>query len=195
MIGKSKLGDELPMFGIDRRISDLRNFLGEGSIRNGNAQGSMEFPQLLGGKDLSDVLPSIYSLPGQVYGQIFGGAATSLTKIKNLWPSGFANGGYLGKIRKFHDWNGAVPGNYGQEVGAILQAGREGVYDTDYVNALRNGTMSTSTNNSKIINVGSVQMTFTEPVTNGKQIFNEFKALLSFENNASNSNMNLGVGA
>jgi hypothetical protein len=195
MLGKSKLGDELPMFGIDRRISDLRNFLGEGSIRNGNAQGSMEFPQLLRGKDLSDVLPSIYSLPGQVYGQIFGGAATSLTKIKNLWPSGFANGGYLGKIRKFHDWNGAVPGNYGQEVGAILQAGREGVYDTDYVNALRNGTMSTSTNNSKTINVGSVQMTFTEPVTNGKQIFNEFKALLSFESNASNSNMNLGVGA
>jgi TP901 family phage tail tape measure protein len=96
MIGKAKLGDELPMFGIDRRISDLRNFLGEGAVRNGNAQGSMEFPQLLGGKDLSDVLPSIYSLPGQVYGQMFGGAATSLTKIKNLWPSGFAHGGLVG---------------------------------------------------------------------------------------------------
>jgi hypothetical protein len=93
MIGKAKIGDELPMFGIDRRISDLRNFLGEGAVRNGNAQGSMEFPQLLGGKDLSDILPSIYSLPGQVYGQMFGGAATSLTKIKNLWPSGFAKGG------------------------------------------------------------------------------------------------------
>jgi TP901 family phage tail tape measure protein len=93
MIGKAKIGDELPMFGIDRRISDLRNFLGEGAVRNSNAQGSMEFPQLLGGKDLSDVLPSIYSLPGQVYGQMFGATATSLTKIKNLWPSGFAKGG------------------------------------------------------------------------------------------------------
>jgi TP901 family phage tail tape measure protein len=96
MIGKAKLGDELPMFGIDRKISDLRNFLGEGAVRNSNAQGSMEFPQLLGGKDLSDVLPSIYSLPGQVYGQMFGATATSLTKIKNLWPSGFANGGPVG---------------------------------------------------------------------------------------------------
>jgi hypothetical protein len=100
MIGKAKLGDELPMFGIDRRISDLRNFLGEGAVRNGNAQGSMEFPQLLGGKDLSDILPSIYSLPGQVYGQMFGATATSLTKIKNLWPKGFHDGGPVGHKHK-----------------------------------------------------------------------------------------------
>ena len=111
------------------------------------------------------------------------------------YTTAIAKGGYLGKVRKFHDWNGTVPGAYGSEVGAILQAGREGVYDTDYVNSLRNGTMNPKASNSKVINVGSVQMTFTEPVTNGKQIFNEFKALLSFENNASNSNMNLGVGA
>jgi TP901 family phage tail tape measure protein len=95
LIGKAKIGSELPMFGVDKKISELRNFLGEGAVRNSNAQGSMEFPQLLGGKGLSDVLPSIYSLPGQVYGQMFGAAATSLTKIKNLWPSGFADGGYI----------------------------------------------------------------------------------------------------
>lgn len=95
LTGKAKIGEELPMFGIDKKISELRNFLGEGAVRNSNAQGSMEFPQLLGGKDLLDVLPSIYSLPGQVYGQMFGAAATSLTKIKNLWPSGFADGGYV----------------------------------------------------------------------------------------------------
>ena len=111
MIGKAKLGDELPMFAIDRRISDLRNFLGEGAVRNGNAQGSMEFPQLLGGKDLSDVLPSMYSLPGQVYGQMFGGAATSLTKIKNLWPKGFHEGGWVHAHPHETSWKQHVP-NY-----------------------------------------------------------------------------------
>jgi len=94
MIGKAKIGEELPMFAIDKKISELRNFLGEGAIRNGSAQGSMEFPQVLGGNDLLKMLPSIYSLPGQVYGQMFGATATSLKKIKNLWPSGFADGGY-----------------------------------------------------------------------------------------------------
>jgi len=95
MIGKAKLGEELPMFGIDKKISELKNFLGEGAIRNGSAQGSMEFPQVLGGDDLLEMLPSIYSLPGQVYGQMFGATAKSLKEIKNLWPSGFANGGYV----------------------------------------------------------------------------------------------------
>jgi hypothetical protein len=111
MIGKAKLGDELPMFGIDRRISDLRNFLGEGAVRNGNAQGSMEFPQLLGGKDLSDVLPSIYSLPGQVYGQMFGGAATSLKQLKNVWPFGFADGGMVGPRYNIPSSNPSIGNN------------------------------------------------------------------------------------
>ena len=95
MIGKAKLGEELPMFGIDKKISELKNFLGEGAIRNGSAQGSMEFPQVLSGDDLLKMLPRIYSLPGQVYGQMFGATAKSLKEIKNLWPSGFANGGYV----------------------------------------------------------------------------------------------------
>ena len=106
MIGKAKLGEELPMFGIDKKISELKNFLGEGAIRNGSAQGSMEFPQVLGGDDLLKMLPSIYSLPGQVYGQMFGATAKSLKEIKNLWPSGFAQGGY---VPKFHDGINNVP--------------------------------------------------------------------------------------
>jgi TP901 family phage tail tape measure protein len=99
MIGKAKIGEELPMFSIDKRISELKNFLGEGAIRNGSAQGSMEFPQVLGGEDLSRILPNIYSLPGQVYGQMFGATAKSLKEIKNLWPSGFAQGGYVPKFK------------------------------------------------------------------------------------------------
>ena len=116
MVGKAKLGEELPMFGIDKKISELKNFLGEGAIRNGSAQGSMEFPQVLGGDDLLKMLPSIYSLPGQVYGQMFGATATSLKHIKNLWPFGFAQGGYINptysanlSIPKFHDGINNVP--------------------------------------------------------------------------------------
>jgi hypothetical protein len=93
MIGKAKIGQELPMFSVDRQISDLRNFLGEGAVRNGNAQGSMEFPQLLGGKELSETLPTPYSLPGIAYGQMFGATATDLKHIKNNWPEGYSRGG------------------------------------------------------------------------------------------------------
>jgi outer membrane protein OmpA-like peptidoglycan-associated protein len=149
-------------------------------------------------------LPEILMNAGGTYSEWAQVISPELMKkilaAKNMRPFDWnaprlAGGGYMKDIRKFHDWNGPIPGAYGSEVAAILQAGREGVYDTDYVSALKNGTMNPTTGNSKVINVGSVQMTFTEPVTNGKQIFNEFKALLSFENNASNSNMNLGVGA
>lgn len=106
-----------------------------------------------------------------------------------------AGGGYMGELRKFHDWNGIIPGNYGQEVGAVLQAGKESVYDTDYINALKNGTMNSTTSNSKVINVGSVKMEFTEPVTNGRQIFEEFKSLINFENSKAGPSINIGRGA
>ena len=79
LIGSTKIGEELPMFSLNRKISELKSFLGEGAIKNSYAQGSMEFPQLLSGEMLSKSLPQIYSLPGQVYGQMFGAAANSLT--------------------------------------------------------------------------------------------------------------------
>ena len=99
MLGKAKIGEELPMFGIDKKISELKNFLGEGAIRNSSAQGSMEFPQVLGGDDLLKMLPKIYSLPGQVYGQMFGATGDSLKSVANIWPSGFAQGGYVPKMQ------------------------------------------------------------------------------------------------
>jgi len=95
MIGSAKLGEELPMFGIDKKISQLTNFLGEGAVRNSKAQGSMEFPQLLSGKDLLESLPEIYSLPAKVYGQMFGDAPKTLKLVKNVWPFGFADGGMV----------------------------------------------------------------------------------------------------
>ena len=93
MIGNPKLGEELPLFSINKKINELKNFLGEGAIRNGNAQGSMEFPQLLSGEALAKNKPSIYSLPGYVYPQMFGQGATDLKHFANIWPSGYSAGG------------------------------------------------------------------------------------------------------
>jgi TP901 family phage tail tape measure protein len=107
----------------------------------------------------------------------------------------FNDGGYFNQVRKFHDWNGMVPGPYGQEVGAVLKAGTEGVYQSSYINALRNGTMNSPASNSKVINVGSVKMEFTEPVTNGRQVFEEFKSLINFENSKAGPSINIGRGA
>lgn len=90
LIGSKEIGKELPMFSINKKINELTNFLGEGAIRNSNAQGSMEFPQLLSGSSLSQNLPTEYSLPGHVYGQMFGPTAKEL-KIQNQWPKGFTN--------------------------------------------------------------------------------------------------------
>ena len=158
------------------------------------------FKELIGDMPQVDALKlksTLFKSVGLIHGteKDYAERLARLAELLKIDIPGKSMGGYMGQIRKFHDWNGPIPGAYGSEVAAVLQAGREGVYDTDYVSALKNGTMNPTTGNSKVINVGSVQMTFTEPVTNGKQIFNEFKALLSFENNASNSNMNLGVGA
>ena len=133
----------------------------------------------------------VRTLEGDDWARAVGG---NLPDLQHLVPK-MAGGGYIGKIRKFHDWNGVIPGNYGQEVGAILQAGKESVYDTDYINALKNGTMNSTTSNSKIINVGSIKMEFTEPVTNGRQIFEEFKSLVNFENSKAGPSINIGRGA
>ena len=58
-----------------------------------------------------------------------------LNEIKNLWPKGFTDGGYIGKL---HSWNGTVPGPYGKEVSAVLKAGTEGVYQSGYIKSLQN---------------------------------------------------------
>jgi hypothetical protein len=89
MLGKSKLGEELPMFMTSSMIKDLKNFLGEGAVRNGNAQGSMEFPQVISGSQMAQTSPTPYSLPGYAYPEIFGSAPTSLKQIQDQWPFDF----------------------------------------------------------------------------------------------------------
>jgi len=89
MLGNSKVGQELPMFMTSSMIKDLKNFLGEGAVRNGNAQGSMEFPQVLSGSQMAQTYPTPYSLPGYVYPEMFGHAPTSLKQIQDQWPFKF----------------------------------------------------------------------------------------------------------
>ena len=69
----------------------------------------------------------------------------------------FANGGYVNptysanmSMPRYHNLNGRVPGPYGQEVTAILQAGKEGVYQEPYINQLKNDTMGNITINNNI---------------------------------------------
>jgi hypothetical protein len=84
-----KPGMELPIFSTDVPVSGLKSYMGEGAIRNGNAQGSMEFPQLLDGPTLAAQTPTPYSLPTQTYGKMF----TPTGMIANQWPYNFAMGG------------------------------------------------------------------------------------------------------
>ncbi|MFZ9740596.1 MAG: phage tail tape measure protein [Candidatus Nanopelagicaceae bacterium] len=130
MLGR-RTPENLPMFAMNLPLSKLPGFLGEGSIRPGFAQGSMEFPQAIPAKLLSEFASTIkqYDLPGSIMGNWFNVAKDGALGLKNLWP-------------RLHDWNDAVPGPYGQEIGAILKAGTEGVYQESYIKALQNGTMS-----------------------------------------------------
>jgi hypothetical protein len=183
MLGK-RTAENLPMFAANLPMSKLPGYFGEGAVRGSQAQGSMEFPMSLPNNIMSEIASSIkeYSLPGSIMGNWLNVIKDGSLGLKDFWP-------------RFHDWNGAVPGPYGQEVGAILKAGTEGVYQSSYINSLRNGTMNPTTSNSKVINVGSVKMEFTEPVTNGRQVFEEFKSLINFENSKAGPSINIGRGA
>jgi hypothetical protein len=63
---------------------------------------------------------------------------------------GMFNGGQV-SVPKFHDWNGVVPGPYGQELNAVLKSGTEGVYQNSYIAGLKKeafGNSSTSNSNA-----------------------------------------------
>ena len=96
MLGKGKAGEELPMFSTTIPVNKLGSYFGEGAIRNGNAQGSMEFPQLLSPEILKSQTPRQYSLPGQMYGQMFDVKGDNLVnRPGGQWPLGFAKGGMV----------------------------------------------------------------------------------------------------
>jgi TP901 family phage tail tape measure protein len=89
MVGQVPAGvKELPLFSMDVPIKDLKSYLGEGAIRNSNAQGSFEFPQLINGPDLAANTPKIYNIPEEVYDEMYNSAGI----VKKQWPYGFASG-------------------------------------------------------------------------------------------------------
>jgi len=57
------------------------------------------------------------------------------------------------KVPKFHNWNGPVPGTYGQELPAMLRSGTEGVYQEGYINDLKQAASSTMNSASSVYNV------------------------------------------
>jgi hypothetical protein len=139
MLGK-RTPENLPMFAMNLPLSKLPGFLGEGAIRNGFAQGSMEFPQAVPSSLLSEFASTIkqYDLPGSVLGNWFKIAKDGSLALKDFWPR-MSGGGY---IKKFHDLRGPIPGPYNAEVGALVRAKTESIYPTGYVESLQNATMS-----------------------------------------------------
>jgi TP901 family phage tail tape measure protein len=65
---------------------------------------------------------------------------------------GFAMGGLV-NLPKFHDWNGPVPGTYGQELPAMLKSGTEGIYQEGYINDLQQAAANTTNSANSVYNV------------------------------------------
>ena len=141
MLGK-RTPEDLPMFAAQLPMSKLPGFFGEGAVRGSQAQGSMEFPMSLPNSLMSEIASGIkeYSLPGAIMGNWLKVVKDGSLQTKNLWP-------------RFHDRNGVVPGPYGEEVGAILKAGTEGVYQEAYIKSLQNGTMNPGAKSPTVINM------------------------------------------
>jgi TP901 family phage tail tape measure protein len=93
-----------------------------------------------------------------------------------------------GMVPKFHNWNGVVPGQYGQELNAVLKSGTEGVYQNEYIAGLKNaasGNSSTSNANT----VYNIDMTVNGGSANANDIANQVMKKLQVvasQNNKSN---------
>jgi TP901 family phage tail tape measure protein len=104
-----------------------------------------------------------------------------------------ATGGYLKKgklqVPKFHDWNGPVPGTYGQELPAILKSGTEGVYQEGYINDLKNAASNTTNSASSVYNVN---MSISSPSADPKEVATEVMRRLQVATNKNNKT-NVGL--
>jgi TP901 family phage tail tape measure protein len=104
-----------------------------------------------------------------------------------ITAEGFKNGGMV-NIPKFHNWNGVVPGQYGQELNAVLKSGTEGVYQNEYIAGLKNAASgNTSTSNANT--VYNIDMTVNGGTANANDIANQVMKKLQVvasQNNKSN---------
>ena len=131
--GRSRLG----LKGMSPTVYSVKN---EGNLQNRLNSKSNVLKDLISG----EVRSNKFVVQGKVYPGvgIGGGGFGNLFDFKMYSMGGEAVGGY---IQKFHTLRGAVPGPYGQEVGAVLRAKTESVYPTDYINSLKNDTMGGNT--------------------------------------------------
>jgi hypothetical protein len=97
--------------------------------------------------------------------------------------------GGLAKLPKFHDWNGPVPGSYGQELPAVLKSGTEGIYQEGYINDLKQAASNTTNSSSSVYNVS---MNINGADSDPKQIAEEVMKKMQVLTNKNNK-MNVGL--
>jgi TP901 family phage tail tape measure protein len=99
-----------------------------------------------------------------------------------------AMGGLI-NLPKFHDWNGPVPGSYGQELPAVLKSGTEGIYQEGYINDLKQAASNTTNSSSSVYNVS---MNINGADSDPKQIAEEVMKKMQVITNKNNK-MNVGL--
>ena len=93
------------------------------------------------------------------------------------------------KVPKFHNWNGPVPGTYGQELPAMLRSGTEGVYQEGYINDLKQAASSTMNSASSVYNVTmTINGGNSSPAEIADQVMKRMQ-VISNKNNKSNAGL------
>jgi TP901 family phage tail tape measure protein len=101
---------------------------------------------------------------------------------------GFAMGG-LAKLPKFHDWNGPVPGTYGQELPAMLKSGTEGIYQEGYINDLKQAASNTTNSASSVYNVSmNINGADSDPKQIAEEVMKKMQVLTN-KNNKTNAGL------
>jgi TP901 family phage tail tape measure protein len=98
--------------------------------------------------------------------------------------SKFANGGMV-NMPKFHDWNGPVPGTYGQDLPAILKSGTEGIYQEKYINDLKQAA-SNANSGSTVYNIDmTVNGAGSDPAQVAEMVMKKMEVVMN-KNNKTN---------
>jgi len=101
---------------------------------------------------------------------------------------GFAMGG-LAKLPKFHEWNGPVPGTYGQELPAMLKSGTEGIYQEGYINDLKQAASNTTNSASSVYNVSmNINGADSDPKQIAEEVMKKMQVLTN-KNNKTNAGL------
>jgi hypothetical protein len=109
-------------------------------------------------------------------------------KAKGGLVEEYKKGGLI-NLPKFHDWNGPVPGSYGQELPAMLKSGTEGIYQEGYINDLKQAASNTTNSSSSVYNVS---MNINGADSDPKQIAEEVMKKMQVLTNKNNK-MNVGL--